>query len=232
MLEALKEEVFQANLELKRQNVVIYTWGNVSGITEDRKYMVIKPSGIAYETMKVEDMVVLEVENGKKVEGEWNPSSDTETHLVLYRRFPKLLGIVHTHSTYAVSFAQAGKAIKAMGTTHADYFYGDIPCTRALKEDEVKKDYEKNTGKVIVECIEKLQLDPLAIPGILVKNHGPFAYGISPKKAVENAVVLEKIAEMAFRTLLLNPESSMESYISDKHYFRKHGKNAYYGQKK
>jgi len=232
MLESLKEEVFQANLELKRQNAVIYTWGNVSGITEDRKYMVIKPSGIAYETMKVEDMVVLEVENGKKVEGEWNPSSDTETHLVLYRRFPKLLGIVHTHSTYAVSFAQAGKAIRALGTTHADYFYGDIPCTRALKEDEVKKDYEKNTGKVIVECIEKLQLDPLAIPGILVKNHGPFAYGISPKKAVENAVVLEKIAEMAFRTLLLNPESSMESYILDKHYLRKHGKNAYYGQKK
>ena len=232
MLEALKEEVFQANLELKRQNVVIYTWGNVSGITEDRKYMVIKPSGIAYETMKVEDMVVLDVENGKKVEGEWNPSSDTETHLVLYRRFPKRLGIVHTHSTYAVSFAQAGKAIKAMGTTHADYFYGDIPCTRALKEDEVKKNYEKNTGKVIVECIEKLQLDPLAIPGILVKNHGPFAYGISPKKAVENAVVLEKIAEMAFRTLLLNPESSMESYVLDKHYSRKHGKNAYYGQKK
>ena len=232
MLEALKEEVFQANLELKRQNVVIYTWGNVSGITEDRKYMVIKPSGIAYETMKVEDMVVLEVENGKKVEGEWNPSSDTETHLVLYRRFPKLFGIVHTHSTYAVSFAQAGKAIRALGTTHADYFYGDIPCTRALREEEVLDSYEKNTGKVIAECMEELRLDPLDIPGILVKNHGPFTYGTSPKKAVENAVVLEKIAEMAFRTLLLNPESSMESYISDKHYFRKHGKNAYYGQKK
>ena len=140
MLESLKEEVFQANLELKRQNVVIYTWGNVSGITEDRRYMVIKPSGIAYDRLKAEDMVVLDVESGKKVEGEWNPSSDTETHLVLYRRFPKLLGIVHTHSTYAVSFAQAGKAIKAMGTTHADYFYGDITCTRALKEDEEKKD--------------------------------------------------------------------------------------------
>lgn len=232
MLESLKEEVFQANLELKRQNVVIYTWGNVSGITEDRRYMVIKPSGIAYDRLKAEDMVVLDVESGKKVEGEWNPSSDTETHLVLYRRFPKLLGIVHTHSTYAVSFAQAGKAIKAMGTTHADYFYGDIPCTRALKEDEVKEDYEKNTGKVIVECIEKLQLDPLAIPGILVKNHGPFTYGTSPKKAVENAVVLEKIAEMAFRTLLLNPDASMEGYVLDKHYSRKHGKNAYYGQKK
>ena len=232
MLESLKEEVFQANLELKRQNVVIYTWGNVSGITEDRKYMVIKPSGIAYETMKVEDMVVLEVENGKKVEGEWNPSSDTETHLVLYRRFPKLFGIVHTHSTYAVSFAQAGKAIRALGTTHADYFYGDIPCTRALREEEVLDSYEKNTGKVIAECMEELRLDPLDIPGILVKNHGPFTYGTSPKKAVENAVVLEKIAEMAFRTLLLNPESAMESYILDKHYFRKHGKNAYYGQKK
>ena len=232
MLESLKEEVFQANLELKRQNAVIYTWGNVSGITEDRKYMVIKPSGIAYETMKVEDMVVLEVENGKKVEGEWNPSSDTETHLVLYRRFPKLFGIVHTHSTYAVSFAQAGKAIRALGTTHADYFYGDIPCTRALREEEVLDSYEKNTGKVIAECMEELRLDPLDIPGILVKNHGPFTYGTSPKKAVENAVVLEKIAEMAFRTLLLNPESSMESYVLDKHYSRKHGKNAYYGQKK
>lgn len=232
MLESLKEEVFQANLELKRQNVVIYTWGNVSGITEDRRYMVIKPSGIAYDRLKAEDMVVLDVESGKKLEGEWSPSSDTDTHLILYRHFPSLFGIVHTHSTYAVSFAQAGKAIKAMGTTHADYFYGDIPCTRALKEEEVKEDYEKNTGKVIVECIEKLQLDPLAIPGILVKNHGPFAYGISPGKAVENAIVLEKIAEMAFRTLVLNPAASMESYVLDKHYFRKHGKNAYYGQKK
>lgn len=232
MLEALKEEVFQANLELKRQNVVIYTWGNVSGITEDRKYMVIKPSGIAYETMKVEDMVVLDVENGKKVEGEWNPSSDTETHLVLYRRFPKLFGIVHTHSTYAVSFAQAGKAIRALGTTHADYFYGDIPCTRAMREEEVREAYEKNTGNVIAECMEELRLDPLDIPGILVKNHGPFTYGTSPKNAVENAVVLEKIAEMAFRTLLLNPDASMEGYVLDKHYSRKHGKNAYYGQKK
>ena len=231
MLESLKEEVFQANLELKRQNVVIYTWGNVSGITEDRRYMVIKPSGIAYDRLKAEDMVVLDVESGKKLEGEWSPSSDTDTHLILYRHFPSLFGIVHTHSTYAVSFAQAGKAIKAMGTTHADYFYGDIPCTRALKEEEVKEDYEKNTGKVIVECIEKLQLDPLAIPGILVKNHGPFAYGISPEKAVENAIVLEKIAEMAFRTLVLNPAASMESYVLDKHYFRKHGENAYYGQK-
>ena len=232
MLESLKEEVFQANLELKRQNVVIYTWGNVSGITEDRRYMVIKPSGIAYDRLKAEDMVVLDVESGKKLEGEYSPSSDTDTHLILYRHFPSLFGIVHTHSTYAVSFAQAGKAIKALGTTHADYFYGDIPCTRALKEDEVKEDYEKNTGKVIVECIEKLQLDPLAVPGILVKNHGPFAYGISPEKAVENALVLEKTAEMAFRTLVLNPAASMESYVLDKHYFRKHGKNAYYGQKK
>lgn len=232
MLESLKEEVFQANLELKRQNVVIYTWGNVSGITEDRRYMVIKPSGIAYDRLKAKDMVVLDVESGKKVEGEWNPSSDTETHLVLYRRFPKLFGIVHTHSTYAVSFAQAGKAIRALGTTHADYFYGDIPCTRALREEEVLDSYEKNTGKVIAECIEELRLDPLDIPGILVKNHGPFTYGTSPKKAVENAVVLEKIAEMAFRTLLLNPDASMEDYVLDKHYSRKHGKNAYYGQKK
>ena len=231
MLESLKEEVFQANLELKRQNVVIYTWGNVSGITEDRKYMVIKPSGIAYEKMKAEDMVVVELETGKVADGKWNPSSDTETHLVLYRYFPSLCGVVHTHSTYAVSFAQAGKAIKALGTTHADYFYGDIPCTRALREEEVKEAYERNTGNVIVECIEELKLDPLAVPGIIVKNHGPFAYGNSPAKAVENAVVLEKAAEMAFRTLLLNPNASMEQYILDKHYFRKHGKNAYYGQK-
>lgn len=231
MLESLKEEVFQANLELKRQNVVIYTWGNVSGITEDRKYMVIKPSGIAYEKMKAEDMVVVELETGKVADGKWNPSSDTETHLVLYRYFPTLRGVVHTHSTYAVSFAQAGKAIKALGTTHADYFYGDIPCTRALREEEVKEAYERNTGNVIVECIEELKLDPLAVPGIIVKNHGPFAYGNSPAKAVENAVVLEKAAEMAFRTLLLNPNASMEQYILDKHYFRKHGKNAYYGQK-
>ena len=157
--------------------------------------------------------------------------TDTETHLVLYRHFPTLRGVVHTHSTYAVSFAQAGKAIKALGTTHADYFYGDIPCTRALREEEVKEAYERNTGNVIVECIEELKLDPLAVPGIIVKNHGPFAYGNSPAKAVENAVVLEKAAEMAFRTLLLNPNASMEQYILDKHYFRKHGKNAYYGQK-
>ena len=232
MLESLKEEVFQANLELKRQNVVIYTWGNVSGITEDRRHMVIKPSGIAYDRLKAEDMVVLDVESGKKLEGEWSPSSDTDTHLILYRHFPSLFGIVHTHSTYAVSFAQAGKAIRALGTTHADYFYGDIPCTRALREEEVLDSYEKNTGKVIAECMEELQMDPLSIPGILVNNHGPFAYGTSPKKAVENAVVLEKIAEMAFRTLLLNPDASMEGYVLDKHYSRKHGKNAYYGQKK
>ena len=231
MLESLKEEVFQANLELKRQNVVIYTWGNVSGITEDRKYMVIKPSGIAYDKMKAEDMVVVELETGKVADGKWNPSSDTETHLVLYRHFPSLCGVVHTHSTYAVSFAQAGKAIKALGTTHADYFYGDIPCTRALREEEVKEAYERNTGNVIVECIEELKLDPLAVPGIIVKNHGPFAYGNSPAKAVENAVVLEKAAEMALRTLLLNPNASMEQYILDKNYFRKHGKNAYYGKK-
>ena len=181
--------------------------------------------------MTAEDMVVLDLD-GNVIEGRYRPSSDTPTHLVLYKKYPEIKGIVHTHSEWATSWAQAGRDIPCYGTTHADYFYGDIPCTRALREEEVLDSYEKNTGKVIAECMEELRLDPLDIPGILVKNHGPFTYGTSPKKAVENAVVLEKIAEMAFRTLLLNPDASMEGYVLDKHYSRKHGKNAYYGQKK
>lgn len=231
MLEQLKEEVCAANLDLVKTGVVIYTWGNVSGISEDRKYMVIKPSGVDYNGMSPEDMVVVSVETGKTVEGKWKPSSDTNTHLELYRRYSFIKGIVHTHSSNAVAFAQAGMCIPALGTTHADYFYGDIPCTRELTLEEVNDGYETNTGKVIIETIDKLGYDPIAIPGIVVKNHGPFAWGVSPANAVYNAVVMEKVAEMDFKTLVLNPNASMNQYVLDKHYMRKHGPNAYYGQK-
>lgn len=231
MLEELKKEVCAANLELVQKGIVIYTWGNVSGISEDRKYMVIKPSGVDYDKMTVEDMVVVSVETGETVEGKWNPSSDTTTHLELYKAFSAIKGIVHTHSTTAVAFAQAGKEIPALGTTHADYFYGDIPCTRELSEKEVMEGYEINTGKVIVECIKSAGYDAMAIPGILVKNHGPFAWGKSPENAVYNAVVMEKVAEMDLKTLALNPTAEMKQYVLDKHYMRKHGPNAYYGQR-
>lgn len=231
MLENLKELVCKANLELVAQGVVIYTWGNVSGISDDRKYMVIKPSGVEYNGMMPEDMVVVDIETGNKVEGRWKPSSDTATHMEIYRRYKDIRGIVHTHSVNAVAFAQAGLAIPALGTTHADYFYGDIPCTRELTENEVIEAYEVNTGKVIIETIEQLAYDPMSIPGIVVKSHGPFAWGESPANAVYNAVVLEKVAEMDLKTLLLNPKSSMAQYVLDKHYMRKHGPNAYYGQK-
>lgn len=231
MLEQLKEEVCAANLDLVKKGVVIYTWGNVSGISEDRKYMVIKPSGVDYDGLNPEDMVVVSIETGKTVEGKWKPSSDTNTHLELYRRYSDIKGIVHTHSTNAVAFAQAGMCIPALGTTHADYFYGDIPCTRELTLEEVNDGYETNTGKVIIETIDKMGYDPIAIPGIVVKNHGPFAWGTSPANAVYNAVVLEKVAEMDFKTLFLNPKASIKQYVLDKHYMRKHGPNAYYGQK-
>lgn len=231
MLEELKKNVCDANLELVRQGVVIYTWGNVSGISDDRKYMIIKPSGVDYATMQPEDMVVVDVESGVRVEGKWNPSSDTKTHLALYREYGDIKGIVHTHSVNAVAFAQAGKSIPALGTTQADYFYGDIPCTRELTKQEVMDAYEENTGKVIIETIEKYKYNPMAIPGIVVKNHGPFSWGISPANAVYNAVVLEKVAEMDLKTLVLNPNAEMKSYVLDKHYMRKHGPNAYYGQK-
>lgn len=231
MLEQLKKEVCEANLDLVAKGVVSYTWGNVSGITEDRKYMVIKPSGVDYDGMSAEDMVVVDVETGERVEGKWKPSSDTATHLELYRAFPDIKGIVHTHSINAVAFAQAGMSIPALGTTHADYFYGDIPCTRELSEKEVYEAYEVNTGKVIVEHITAAGYDPMAIPGILVKNHGPFAWGKSPSNAVYNVVVMEKVAEMDLKTLALNPNAEMKQYVLDKHYMRKHGPNAYYGQK-
>ena len=231
MLEELKKEVCDANLELVRKGIVIYTWGNVSGISEDRKNMVIKPSGVDYDGMSPEDMVVVDIETGERAEGKWKPSSDTATHLELYREYPAIKGIVHTHSISAVAFAQAGMAIPALGTTHADYFYGDIPCTRELTKEEVEEAYEKNTGLVIIETIEKNHIDPMAVPGIVVKNHGPFAWGTDPANAVYNAVVMETVAEMDLKTLQLNPSASIAKYVLDKHYMRKHGPNAYYGQK-
>lgn len=230
MLEQLKKEVCEANLDLVSKGVVIYTWGNVSGINRDRGLVVIKPSGVDYNSMTPDDMVVVDLSTGNTVEGKWKPSSDTATHLQLYRRYSNIAGIVHTHSTNAVAFAQAGVSIPALGTTHADYFYGDIPCTRELSKDEVDEAYEINTGKVIIETIEKLGYDPMVIPGIVVKNHGPFSWGSSPSNAVYNAVVMEKIAEMDLKTLLINPNSNMAQYVLDKHYMRKHGPNAYYGQ--
>ena len=231
MLEQLKQDVCNANLDLVAKGVVIYTWGNVSGISDDRKYMVIKPSGVDYDGMSAEDMVVVDIESGETVEGKWKPSSDAKTHLALYKKYSQIKGIVHTHSTNAVAFAQAGMKIPALGTTHADYFYGDIPCTRELSKEEVMEAYELNTGKVIIETIEKMNYDPMAIPGIVVKNHGPFAWGSSPANAVYNAVVMDKVAEMDIKTLLLNSQAEMKQYVLDKHYMRKHGPNAYYGQK-
>ena len=230
MLEALKQEVCAANLELVARGVVIYTWGNVSGIDREKGLVVIKPSGVDYDGMKPEDMVVVDLMTGETVEGKWKPSSDTKTHLELYRQFPGLGGVTHTHSVHAVAYAQAGKDIPALGTTHADYFYGAIPCTRALTQAEVEEDYELNTGRVIVETIRERGIDPLAVPGIVVRNHGPFSWGKDAAASVYHAVVMETVAEMDLKTLLLNPAASMEQYILDKHYHRKHGPGAYYGQ--
>lgn len=230
MLEQLKKVVCNANLDLVAKGVVIYTWGNVSGIDRENDLVVIKPSGVDYDRMTPDDMVVVDLNTGRTVEGKWKPSSDTATHLELYRRYPEIAGVVHTHSVNAVAFAQAGIPIPALGTTHADYFYGDIPCTRELSQTEVEENYELNTGKVIVGTIEAQGIDPMSIPGVIVKNHGPFAWGKSPANAVYNAVVLEKVAEMDLKTLMLNPKADMKQYILDKHYMRKHGPKAYYGQ--
>lgn len=228
MLEQLKEEVYKANMELVEKGMVIYTWGNVSGIDREKGLVVIKPSGVDYDVMKPEDMVVVDMD-GKVVEGKYKPSSDTPTHLVLYRTYPDIGGVVHTHSAWAVTFAQAGMNIPALGTTHADYFFGDIPCTRDLTAKEIEEAYEENTGNVIVETIA--DQDAMAIPGILVKNHGPFAWGKSPANSVYHAVVLDKVAEMAYKTMTLNPRvERVGQYLLDKHYYRKHGANAYYGQ--
>ncbi len=231
MLEELKKEVCAANLELVRRGVVIYTWGNVSGIDREKGLVVIKPSGVDYAGMTPEDMVVLDLATGSTVEGKWRPSSDTPTHLELYRKYESIGGITHTHSVNAVSFAQAGMDIPALGTTHADYFWGAVPCTRALSQEEVAGGYETNTGKVIIETIEARKKDPLAVPGIIVKNHGPFTWGKNAGESVYHAVVLETVAEMALKSLMLNRNSTLDQYVLDKHYERKHGPNAYYGQR-
>ena len=230
MLESLKEQVYEANLELVRRGMVIYTWGNVSGIDREKGLVVIKPSGVDYDVMTAKDMVVVDLATGETVEGKWKPSSDTKTHLELYRAFPEIGGVTHTHSVNAVAFAQAGRDIPALGTTHADYFYGPIPCTRELTEQEVTEDYEGNTGRVIIETLKERQIEALAVPGIVVKNHGPFSWGKDAPSSVYHAVVMDTVAEMDLKTLLLNPEASMKQYVLDKHYMRKHGPNAYYGQ--
>lgn len=230
MLEQLKQIVYEANMELPKRGMVTYTWGNVSGIDRESGYMVIKPSGVDYETMKPEDMVVVDLE-GNRIEGKYRPSSDTATHIELYKKYPELGGIVHTHSTWATSWAQAGRGIPLYGTTQADYFYGTIPCARSLTDEEINGEYEKNTGLVIIETLEKNKIDPMSMPGILCSNHGPFAWGKDAQEAVHNAVVLEEVAKMAGYTEMINPKvKPAPKAIMDKHYLRKHGKNAYYGQ--
>lgn len=228
MLEQLKEKVFRANLQLVDHGLVIFTWGNVSGFDRDSQLVVIKPSGVDYDAMTADDMVIVDLDN-RVVEGKLRPSSDTPTHTFLYRQFPQLGGIVHTHSTYAVAWAQACRSIPTLGTTHADHFFGPIPCTRELTAEEVEQAYENNTGKVIADTFS--DIDPMAVPAVLVANHGPFAWGSTPEKAVYNAVVLEQVAKMAFLTVQLGNDKPIASYILNKHYQRKHGKNAYYGQK-
>lgn len=229
MLEDLKQKVLKANLDLPKHGLVTFTWGNVSGIDREKGLVVIKPSGVEYEGMTDEDMVVIDLD-GNVVEGKWKPSSDTPTHLELYKAFPKVGGIVHTHSRWATSWAQAGRGIPAYGTTHGDYFYGEIPCTRKMTPEEIAGDYEKQTGTVIIEAFkDKSYAD---MPAVLVNSHGPFAWGTDPDNAVHNAVVLEELAFMAFHTELINPSVCvMQQELLDKHYLRKHGKNAYYGQK-
>ena len=228
MLETLKIEVYKANMELPQRGLVTYTWGNVSGIDRERGLFVIKPSGVEYDGMTIEDMVVVDMD-GKIIEGKWKPSSDTATHLELYKAFPNCGGIVHTHSRWATTFAQAGMDIPAMGTTQADYFYGEIPCTRPMTDAEIQGEYEKETGKVIVETFAGR--DPAAVPGVVVYSHGPFAWGTDAMNAVHNAVVMEEVAFMDWHAIQINPKlGPMQQALLDKHYLRKHGKNAYYGQ--
>ncbi|WP_431630341.1 L-ribulose-5-phosphate 4-epimerase [Enterobacter cloacae] len=225
----LKQQVFDANMDLPRYGLVTFTWGNVSAIDREQGLVVIKPSGVAYDAMSPDDMVVVDLE-GNVVDGKWRPSSDTATHLALYRRYPSLGGVVHTHSTHATAWAQAGRAIPALGTTHADYFFGDIPCTRALTQTEVEGEYELNTGKVIIETLG--ESEPLHMPGIVVYQHGPFAWGKDAHDAVHNAVVMEEVARMAWIACDINPQlQGIDDYLMNKHFMRKHGPNAYYGQK-
>lgn len=230
MLEELKKKVFNANLDLVKHGLVIFTWGNVSGIDREKGLVVIKPSGVSYDDMKPEDMVVVDLNSGNVVEGSLRPSSDTPTHLALYRAFPEIGGVVHTHSTYATAWSQAGIDLPNIGTTHADYFHEAVPCTRDMTEAEVKGDYELETGNVIVERFA--DLNPMHTPGVLVKNHGPFTWGISPADAVHNAVVLEQVAKMASIAYAVNPSLMMNPLLVEKHFSRKHGPNAYYGQTK
>ena len=229
MLEELKKKVYEANMELPRYGLVTFTWGNVSGIDREKGLFVIKPSGVDYDKMTWEDMVVMDLE-GNKVEGKFKPSSDTPTHLELYKAFPEIGGIVHTHSSYATSWAQAGRSIPCYGTTHADYIYGEVPCVRCLTKEEIEEAYETNTGHLRVNEFKRMNKDPMAVPAVLCKNHGPFAWGKDPMDAVHNAVVLEEVAKMAYRTEIINPQvQPAPDELQDKHYFRKHGANAYYG---
>ena len=230
MLEKLKQEVFEANLKLPKYSLVTFTWGNVSAIDRENRLVVIKPSGVSYEEMKADDMVVVDL-SGKVVEGNFKPSSDTPTHIELYKGFPEIGGIVHTHSKWATAFAQAGKDIVAMGTTHGDYFYGDIPCTRKMTPEEIAGEYEKETGNVIVETFRKREIIAKEVPAVLVNSHGPFVWGKNADEAVHNAVVLEEVANMNFHAMQISPDAGrMQQELLDKHYLRKHGKNAYYGQ--
>ncbi len=226
-LNTLKQQVYKANIDLVKHGLVIFTWGNVSAIDRDKNVIVIKPSGVSYDNMKSDDMVIVDME-GKVVEGKYKPSSDTATHLELYKAFPEIGGVVHTHSTYATAWAQSGLDIPNIGTTHADYFSDDIPCTRDMTEEEVKGDYEKDTGTVIIERFK--ELNPVHIPGVLVKNHGPFSWGKNADDAVHNAVVLEQVAKMAFIAYQVNPNLTMNKLLIQKHFSRKHGPDAYYGQ--
>lgn len=230
-LQQLKEEVLAANLDLPKYGLVVFTWGNVSAIDRERNVVVIKPSGVDYTVMKADDMVVVDLATGKVVEGTKKPSSDTPTHLELYRAFPEIGGVVHTHSRHAVVWAQSGKDLPAYGTTQADYFYGTVPCTRLMTPAEIQGEYEKETGLVIVETFKERNLDPMAVPGVLTRSHGPFTWGKDAHNAVHNSVVLEEIAYMNLFTTLLNPQApTIQQELLDKHYLRKHGKNAYYGQ--
>ena len=231
MLEELKQKVYEANMELPKRGLVTFTWGNVSGIDREKGLFVIKPSGVPYEKLKPEDMVVLDLE-GNVVEGDYNPSSDMPTHLVLYQNYPEIGGIVHTHSTYATSWAQANRDIPAYGTTHADYMYGDIPCARRLTEEEINRDYETETGKCIVETFTERGIGIMDLPAVILCNHGPFTWGKDASEAVHNAVVLEEVAKMALFAEIINPKlGRIDQHQLDKHYLRKHGANAYYGQK-
>lgn len=229
MLKKLKEQVFQANLLLPKHGLITFTWGNVSGINREKGLVVIKPSGVSYDVMKADDMVVVDLMTGKVVDGKLKPSSDTPTHLELYKAFPNIGGVVHTHSRWATSFAQAGRGIMALGTTQGDYFYGEIPCTRKMTKAEIEGEYEKETGTVIIETFK--DKNPDAIPAVLVHSHGPFTWGTDAMDAVHNAVVLDEVAFMNFHAMMLEPNiQPMQQELMDKHYLRKHGANAYYGQ--